>query len=161
VLGKAEATAGRGPLVLLEGMEPLDIDAGRDDHRGRQFGAKDAPRLAQCVAAGGDHEAGAADHAGQQFGKTRQSGRHRHLGAVEDDRVRQAQSGADEADRQDGVEHDERGADLGGEPVDRPPDRRSRQQHRHVEPLDPASGVAIERRALGVGDGQHRELLGR
>ena len=67
---------------------------------------------------------------------TRQAAGHGDLGAVQHDVVGQGERGTDQTERHRRVEHDELGAELGGELVDAAHHQRVRQQHRLAGALD-------------------------
>ena len=84
--------------------------------------------------------------------RARQPAGHGDLGAVEHDVVGQVERRADQPERDGRVEHDEVGAELGGQLVDAAHHRRVRQQHRLADPLDAVRLLGVERRgARGTG----------
>ena len=123
-------------LGVVERTEPLRVDAGRHEHA-RQRPAGGSLALGERVAAGGDHEAGAAEHVAQHEVRAGQPAGHRDLGAVEHDGVRVPEPWADQTDRQGGIEHHQRRADLVGQVVDAAGERRRREEHLLLGPHDP------------------------
>ena len=75
--------------------------------------------------------------------------------------VGQIERRADQAERDGGVDDDEAGADLGGEPVDASGHERVWQQNRFGDSLDPERLLGVELGRAVVRAGQHSELIGR
>ena len=141
-------------------MEPLDVDTRRHD-RDRQRPPGGALGLARCVLSGRHDVAGASEHGGERLLRARQATRHRDLGAVQHDVVRQLQRRPDESERHRRVEHDEVGADVGGQRVDPRHHRWVREQHRLTHPLHPERLGGVELGRPGVRAGEHGERVRR
>ena len=109
---------------------PTSTPGGTSINSGSRLGPADSRHcLGRRVGAGGDDPDRAGQDAGQEPAGRRQPAGHGDLGAMKDDGIRQAEAGPDQPERQRRVEHDERGAGVGGFLADPPDERRRREQH--------------------------------
>ena len=90
VVGDAEVITGGATLGGVERMELVGVDAAGHDG-GRQRTTGGVLPLGGRVAACGDDPVGARQRVGQSLPGTGEAAGHRHLGAVEDEVVRQVQ----------------------------------------------------------------------
>ena len=149
-----------GALVVGNGTEAVDVDAGRNDG-GRQVLARDLPSLARDPGAGGDDVRGLTKHAAQEAVRPGQASRHADLGAVNHDGVGHGEPAAHVSKREGGVENRERGAGAGNDGVDARRNGAHREQHLLVSALDAERLGGVEGGVARVGGREDRKAIGR
>ena len=156
--GQPEVTACLAPLVVVERVEAIGVDAGRHDGD-RQRAAGGPLGLLPGVLPCRDDVAGPTQHDAERLLRPRQAAGNGDLGAVQHDVVGQGERRSDEPERNGRVEHDEVGTEVGGQLVDAAHHQRVRQQHLLGHALDAVRLLGVECRGPAVRAGEHGERL--
>ena len=147
-------------LSGIERAKPFGVDAWRnhgDGQRasGRTFG------FGGRITAGGNNVARPLEHIAQGLLAGRNATRHRDLGTMQHNVVRQLERRANKANRKRRVEHHKIGADLAGHVVNASHHERVRQEHRLAHTIDAKRLLRVEGRGVFVGGGEHCKGIGR
>ncbi len=102
-----------------------------------------------------------AQHPDQRRPAARKTGRDRHLGAVQDHGVRQAQGRTDQPQRHGGVEDHRLRPDLRRQPPDPASQHRVREQDGLPGPLDAKGLIPVEEVVVHVRGGEHGDVVRR